>query len=278
MKYQQHRSIIGFSTAFFLALAPFAQAAVLQNDAESVDVGIMGGQVKSESQMKSGENLEIKGVRMEDGVNTAAGLKMEDRQQETATGSRERSGDDISTSTIGLENAEMHANANGLLGIENAEFHISLHEGSSFDKGTSTEINSVEKVESANDFEHFVAFKAKTDARLKQVDVQNGKVEVEYTEPAKLFGFIGMNLTARATVDQQGEVSVSYPWYHIFMKKSNTSMALQTQLSNAVKSEQRGNASVYAQASTTIALPNLFELMVNTLRASGESSTTASVQ
>jgi len=182
----------------------------------------------------------------------------------------------------GLENATIRANERATPRLENAEFHMDLD---NLDDGESIDVDEADGVETAEDFRAFVKMKSKKDERLKSVEVKNGKVEVEYEEPAKLFGFVGTKINARASVDKEGNTAVSYPWYHIFMKKHVSHASLQSAIARAIagerKGEKEGIASTTMQTtiSTALGIPNIFEIIADTLkRTSEEAETTASTE
>ena len=212
---------------------------------------------QAEQEKKNGER-EIEGVRMEGEGNMGALRQEEDVRM------------------MGTLRAKEVANEQGLEGIENAELHMNLEdfEGgkSQGDTAAEVEINMHEKVHSLNEFERFIHYKAQTDKRLRSVEMKEGKVDIAYETPAKLFGFMKMTLDAHVSADVEGNVVVAYPWYHIFMKKTHSSASLQSEVARAIagvrKGEKEGIASTTMQATITTALriPNLFDIIANTLK------------
>lgn len=203
---------------------------------------------------KNGER-EIEGVRMEGEGNMGA---LREEESERATGT--------------LRAREV-ASEQGLEGIENAELHIDLEGSDNEQEAIETpEVEDADHVRTSDDFHAFVKAKSKEDKHLKSVDVKDGKVDVDYEESAKLFGFIPATLNAHVSADAQGEVTVAYPWYHIFMKKTHSSASLQSQIARAIagvrKGEKEGIASTTMQATITTALriPDLFDIIANTLK------------
>lgn len=133
-------------------------------------------------------------------------------------------------------------------------------------------VDTADKVYSWADFNQFVARKVKADAHIKGVELNNGKVGVTYEEPAKLFGFIGTTILAHTSVDKKGNVEVTYPWYHIFMKKPVSQASLRSAITGALAAAERGrqagvaSTTIQATIATSLNVPNIFELIVNTLK------------
>jgi hypothetical protein len=215
--------------------------------------------------------MPIKGKRMEDGVSTAGGIKMEDGSEMEFESEVELHG--TTSKEHGIENTETRANEHAMEALEKAEMHIDT-DGD--DDSTSLVIDSAAKVKTEDDFKGFVRHHAKSDEKLKSVDVKDGKVEVEYEEGAKWFGFIGTTIPAHVSANASGTVAVSYPWYHIFMKKEHSSASLESDVARAIAAERKGekegiaSTTMQATISSAIGIPNLFEIIANTLR--GKSS------
>jgi hypothetical protein len=177
-----------------------------------------------------------------------------------------------------MEEADDHA-----LGIfEKMELRIDLEDGDQDEHGAGvSEIEDADEVRSEHDFEDFVHHKSKSDAHIKKVEVKDGKIKVEYEQGAKLFGFIGTTINARATVDGKDNVEVSYPWYHIFMKKHVSKASLQSNIARAVAAERKAvkegmaTTTIEAQIEASLGIPNLFEIIANALK---EASVSAEVE
>jgi hypothetical protein len=134
------------------------------------------------------------------------------------------------------------------------------------------EMDMAAKVRTDHDFEDFVHHKAKSDKHLKGVNVKDGKIEVTYAAPAKLFGFMKTTINARASVDAKDTVEVEYPWYHIFMKKQVSKASLQSNIARAVAAERKAvkegmaTTTIEAKIEASLGIPNLFEIIANTLK------------
>ena len=141
------------------------------------------------------------------------------------------------------------------------------------------DIDVAEDVHSEIDFKHFVAHKAKADARIKSVEVNGGKVEVEYEESGKWFGFLSGKVNAHASADVKGNVEVKYPWYHIFMNGTHSSASLQSEIARAIAAERKGekegvsSTTMRADISVAFGVPDLFEIIANTLKKISASAT-----
>lgn len=199
--------------------------------------------------------MPTKGVRSEGGVNTAVGIKMEDgsdieieaNEEMHASSSRER--DD--------EKRDMHSDEHAIIALGKVELHLSDEDT---DDNSTTSIESATEVHSDVDLKHFVSGKAKKDERIKNVDVKDGTVEVDYDVPAKLFGFINFSVSTHASADAKGNVHVAYPWYMFLMSTTESS----TEIETGVK------ADVSANANANVA--HVFAILVKHLEASGEVS------
>ena len=259
-----HTSLAAIIVTLF-ALAPLAHAAVISGGATAV-VGNGGGTVESQIKVTSSASATpVAGTH----------LKMEDGTIEAKTG-MEVNGSD--TKVHGIENAEIHANANAEAALEKAELHIDLDDEDMRDEGKG-DINEAADVHSEIDFKHFVAHKAKADAHIKSVDVSKGEVEVEYEESGKWFGFLSGDINAHATADVKGNVEVKYPWYHIFMNGIHSSASLQSEIARAIAAEKKGEKEgisstiLRTDISAAFRVPNLFEIIANTLKKTSASAT-----
>ncbi len=214
-----------------------------------------------------------KGVYMEDGVNTTGGVKM-------------KSGDENEGNTemhaTGTMRAKERANEHGMEGLEKAELHIDMDTDNEDEdmRGTSTiEVSEAAEVHSSKDFILFAKHKAKNDEHLKSVDIKDGKVDVEYAEEGKWFGILSATIPVHASADVAGHVEVKYPWYHIFVKKENSSAALQSRIALAIAAEKKGEKegvvanTVKTDVSATLNIPELFDLIVTALKETSVSAT-----
>lgn len=261
----QYKTITIVAGVLF-ALAPLAHAAVLLNSETEV-------KANSGAMVQTGINISasatpVKGVYGEGEIHTNVGTKALQIEDGSDIEGGERGGMNGSART------DIHTNINTAASLENVELHFDAD--ADMDDTEESSVNDANEVHTSQDFSHFVALKAKHDANLKSVDVSDDKVEVEYKEPAKLFGFINSSVTAHATADIKGNVEVSYPWYHIFMKKQTSSAALQSKIALAIAAEQKGersgSASTSMESQTSLALPHLFDIVATALKSASASA------
>jgi hypothetical protein len=262
--------IVAVSTALLFASAPFVatamsvgatDAALAESIALPMQVNVEGivgadlkvtltpGQMKAliQAQVEREGGGEMGGARLEVGVD----------------------GEDVDVRAMGTFRAKEVADEQSWADMGKAELHVNI-KGEDVAVGASIDMH--EKVHSANEFELFVHHKAKTDEHLKSVDVKDGKVDIEYEAPAKLFGFMNTALNTRVSADTSGNVTVTYPWYHIFMKKTHSKASLQSEIARAIAAERKGekegiaSTTMQAMITTAMGIPNLFDIIADTLK------------
>lgn len=266
--------------AVLFALAPLAHAQISLKGEGSAEVKV--GEVV-QGQVKAGTNTTIspeKAVLVEGGMNASSHKMMEDgtetmEQKDGHDGEWRGENEDSEDHEAkdGHDMGAMHAE-HSLDTLEKAMFRIDLDDAEDGDEeeAATVAVDSVTKVHSSHDFEHFVAHKAKDDKHLKKVEVANGTMQVTYAEPAKLFGFMKTTINARASVDAKDNVEVEYPWYHIFMKKHVSKASLQSSIARAVAAERKGikegmaTTTIEAKIEASLGIPNLFEIIANALK------------
>ena len=101
---------------------------------------------------------------------------------------------------------------------------------------------SASNVQSKNDLQGYVAAQLQSDQDLSAVDTASDHVAVTYMEPVKLFGFIPANANTTATVDENGNVTISYPWWAFLATKDNADLQTQVQSNVAVAMKDHMNA------------------------------------
>jgi len=75
-------------------------------------------------------------------------------------------------------------------------------------------------IDEAQDFLDLVGAVVLSDENIEEVSLTYTEIKVGYSQPAKLFGFFSIDMTARAEVDEAGEVKVKFPWYR-FLTTNN---------------------------------------------------------
>jgi hypothetical protein len=96
-----------------------------------------------------------------------------------------------------------------------------------------------------------IVVKARPSVTAINVDNTNGKIAIEYVQPAKLFGVFPATITGTVTVDAQGTAAVTFPWWAMFYAKD--AAAVQTSVTGAVA---QSGASFDAQADAQTQLRN----------------------
>ncbi len=96
------------------------------------------------------------------------------------------------------------------------------------------------------DLETYAEATVSSDERVQDVNVSDDEVSIEYDERAHLFGIFPILVTATATVDAQGNVSVRYPWYRFLMSTEHE--ALEASATAEVRATLSEGASMDAQA------------------------------
>ena len=99
-------------------------------------------------------------------------------------------------------------------------------------------------VEDGEDLLNFVGAITLSDENIKSVSLNPEKITMEYDQPARLFGFIPMSLTAQAELDKNDVIKVRFPWYTFLTKssKSEISAQIQSAIENASKNEADANS------------------------------------
>jgi len=96
------------------------------------------------------------------------------------------------------------------------------------------------------DLETYAEATVSSDERVQDVNVTEDEVSIEYDERAHLFGVFPILVTATATVDSEGKVSVRYPWYRFLM--STQQEALEASANAEVRAALSGDASATLDA------------------------------
>lgn len=263
MKKKQLKQISAAITLLF-AFAPLAHAEISIKGSGGVDTDAMHLEVKTtatdESRTESESKMEM---HKEDDGQIKIEIESKSEMHMMEDGEKME----------GVEHAKGEANEHALEAFEKMELHMDLEDGVRDEHGADEpEMDMAVKVRTEHDFEDFVHHKAKSDEHLKNVEIKDGKIKVEYEEDAKLFGFIGTTINARATVDEKDNVEVSYPWYHIFMKKHVSKASLQSNIARAIAAERKAvkegmaTTTIEATIETSLGIPNLFEIIANTLK------------
>jgi hypothetical protein len=96
-------------------------------------------------------------------------------------------------------------------------------------------------VSTSDQLKTYAAGMMHSNANVESVQSSNSSVSMNYKESGKLFGFIPTMVKVRSTTDANGNVSLSYPWYH-FLVSTNDS-TLKSDMESSIKSSVSGSAS-----------------------------------
>ncbi len=79
---------------------------------------------------------------------------------------------------------------------------------------------SPEDILKGEDFLDFVGATVLSDANIKSVSLDLKKTSIKYDQPAKLLGFIPVNLEASVEFSGKDQVEIKFPWYTFFTKNN----------------------------------------------------------
>lgn len=125
------------------------------------------------------------------------------------------------------------------------------------DENTEYSITQADSVRTSASLESYAAATVRADERLKSLDMTENGMDMKYRKAAKLLWIIPASLTAHVSVDQQGEVSVSYPWYAFLMSTDESRESLEAEIRQEIDSidgsiEAAGDAEGTVSASSRI--------------------------
>jgi hypothetical protein len=263
----KNKQLIQFSAIFAIlfAFAPLAHAVISVQGTGGIETDAMHVEVKTTSAGEARTEVKMEMHEEDDGR-----IKIETEGEMHMMENGEKMMGKGATGTMrAMEEADEHA----LEALGKVELHMDLRNGVHDEHDANEpEMDMAAKVRTGHDFEDFIHHKAKSDAHLKGVEVKDGKIEVKYAEPAKLFGFMKTTINARASVDTKDNVEVEYPWYHIFMKKHVSKASLQSNIARAIAAERKAvregmaTTTIEAKIEASLGIPNLFEIIANTLK------------
>lgn len=120
-------------------------------------------------------------------------------------------------------------------------------------------------------FSAFVKSKVKSDEKIKEVRSTESDVKVDYQAKAKFLGFIPFTTTVSVVVDNDGIVTVSYPWYKFLIAVQND-----TELRANVEAKAKASADANLGAGSSVsAKAQMVEAIVTALQASVDASASA---
>ncbi len=105
-------------------------------------------------------------------------------------------------------------------------------------------------IANSTDLDAYTRDLAREDENVSNVEVKDTSVAVSYKEPARIFGLIPTEVTVTVVAQDNGTVTVHYPWYAFLSGKNTGSLkpGLQMHIGEVLKSAQ---VSTSASATTT---------------------------
>lgn len=138
------------------------------------------------------------------------------------------------------------------LDMDEDDFEVESGAGSTIDSEAMLEMQDADDVHSEADLKLFIRAQANEDKNIKEVQVASGTVKIVYDEPVEFFGVINMTVPTEVSVDAQGNITVEYPWYHIFMKKHFTRSSIQADIASSIAQESTTPVALTATSSTAV--------------------------
>lgn len=97
-----------------------------------------------------------------------------------------------------------------------------------------------EDVETPKDLKVYLEAVALRDEAIERIAIKDERVVITSEEEGKLFGFIPVSISGQIVIDYKFEdstedqVKVKFPWWHVFVKKTISLDALETELSSGL--------------------------------------------
>jgi hypothetical protein len=103
------------------------------------------------------------------------------------------------------------------------------------------ELKNAAMVATEEDLRAYARSVLEADVQLESTNLSQEAVTVVYKQPGRLLGIIPVSMTVAATVEQDGSVSLDYPWYGFMVAKSVASTDLETALENQIQTTLAAN-------------------------------------
>ncbi|MCR4325998.1 MAG: hypothetical protein NUV59_04360 [Patescibacteria group bacterium] len=142
-----------------------------------------------------------------------------------------------------------------------------------------TAVSAPNAVQSQADLSAYASSVIRADSDADNAQLSGTAVSLDYKERIRLFGFIPILVRATATVNANGDTTVSYPWYAMFA--TTDSATLRSEVRAATSDVISSNAGASFSAATQAELLSRIQSAMKThLQASlaAETQTSASVQ
>lgn len=95
-------------------------------------------------------------------------------------------------------------------------------------------------VTTSDSFTTYITALVRSDAKMDSVEIDGSSMDVRYRQDARFLGFIPASMMVAVAVDEQGDVTVTYPWYAFLMSASAKAEVVETELQSRVTSAISG--------------------------------------
>lgn len=106
---------------------------------------------------------------------------------------------------------------------------------SKMDVSTDYAVTKADSVRTSASLESYAGAIVRADERLNSVEMNEGRMDMEYKKPAKFLWIFPASLKAHITVDQEGVVTARYPWYAFLMSTDESRTALEAEIRNEIE-------------------------------------------
>lgn len=138
------------------------------------------------------------------------------------------------------------------------------------DVSSSATVMNAISVSTSADLETYAAAFISNDENVTRIEADGKEVSVWYKQPAKLLGFIPVSVSAEGSVNADGSVDVSYPWYSFLATYDDA--RLESNLDLAAGSIARAEASSEFSASVQARLIESIRMVMKAHAAASASA------
>ncbi|MDB5189083.1 MAG: LPXTG-motif cell wall anchor domain protein [Parcubacteria group bacterium] len=132
-----------------------------------------------------------------------------------------------------------------------AGLNINLMQGDVQNSTTGVTVTSALDVTTNDSLSAYANSVVKGDTNVDAVAVNDQGMDMTYRRPAHFLGFIPASMKVRVHLDNNGAVSVHYPWYAFLMSGTEARADLESKLQAQVTSMQSAEATASAKASAS---------------------------
>ena len=100
---------------------------------------------------------------------------------------------------------------------------------------TENSITSSSAVSSSADLEAYTSYMLHENENIQRAEFNENTVSVWYSVPAKLFGFMSVDMPVEVRADASGTVDIKYPWYSFMATGIQSSADLKASLENQIR-------------------------------------------